>query len=223
MNTNAKEQPDWEQIAQQLRKPHGEFANEIGRRMNESNATIYQYTFESLDINDGMDILEIGMGNGSFVKDIINTADIRYTGIDYSKEMVDESLNNNLSFVEAGKANFFNMAIEDFPAQEPLYDRIFTINTLYFWDQPESVLKKVRSLLHYNGQLCISIRPKHVMENHPFTPHGFKLYTRGEVCALLEANGFNILAVIERKEPSIDALGSPMTFESLIVKATRNI
>lgn len=215
------EQPDWKAIAAQLRKPQGEMAHDIALRMNESNVFINRYTLEALNLENGMEVLEIGMGNGLFIPEIYDIADVRYTGIDYSSEMVRTATENNLDLCRDGKAAFLHTAIEDFQAGESLFDRIFTVNTLYFWDQPEKTLKIVRSLLHPHGQLCIAIRPKHIMSQHPFSEHGFRLYSRADVCQLLEANAFNILAVIERKEASVDALGEPMNFESLIVKAVK--
>ena len=221
MNASNMEQPDWQAIAAQLRKPQGEMAHDIGIRMNQSNALINKFTLESLDLRAGMEILEIGMGNGHFIPDIFDIADVRYTGMDYSKEMTLKAQEFNQALLAQNKVRFINCAIEDFPASESLFDRIFTVNTLYFWDHPEKTLKVIRSLLHPNGQLCIAIRPKHVMEQHPFTNHGFKLFTRNDVCQLLEANAFNTLAVIERKEDIVDSLGMPMQFETLIVKAVK--
>ncbi len=221
MNASNMEQPDWKAIAAQLRKPEGEMAHDIGLRMNQSNVFINKFTFEALDLSPGMEIMEIGMGNGHFIPQIFDIADVRYTGIDYSPEMIEKAKEYNAGLCEQNKVRFLQTAIEDFPVSESLFDRIFTVNTLYFWDQPDKTLKVIRGLLNPQGQLCISIRPKRVMEQHPFTEHGFRLYSRTDVCQMLEANAFNILAVIERKEDTIDALGEPMQFESLIVKAVK--
>jgi len=48
-------------IAQQLRKPAGDFASTIGEKMNEGNQPLYSLTFSAMDISDGNTILEIGL------------------------------------------------------------------------------------------------------------------------------------------------------------------
>ena len=113
---NMEQQPDWKAIAAQLRKPQGEMAHDIALRMNESNVFINRYTLEALNLENGMDVLEIGMGNGLFVPEIFDIADVRYTGIDYSSEMVRTATENNLDLCRDGKATFLHTAIEDFPA-----------------------------------------------------------------------------------------------------------
>ena len=51
-------------IAAQLRQPSGEYAIEVGKKMNEGNHDINLYTIKALNLKPGDNILEIGMGNG---------------------------------------------------------------------------------------------------------------------------------------------------------------
>lgn len=60
-------------IADQLRQPTGEYAIQVGEKMNEGNLHINLNTFEVLNLVAGDNILEIGMGNGFFVKNILST------------------------------------------------------------------------------------------------------------------------------------------------------
>ena len=87
-------------IAQQLRKPDGEQGVMVGSMMNEGNRIINEYVLEMLDVQQGEKVLEIGMGNGYFVKDIVSTAsNIEYTGCDYSETMITESGEMNKDLV----------------------------------------------------------------------------------------------------------------------------
>ena len=54
-------------IAEQLRKPSGEYASKIGEKMNESNFQMNIKTIESLVLEAQDNVLEIGMGNGFFI------------------------------------------------------------------------------------------------------------------------------------------------------------
>ncbi len=217
-NTN-----DWKFVAEQLRQPKGDFAKEIGERMNLSNQQIHQFTFEELTIHPQQEVLEIGMGNGHFVSELFNRfPDIIYTGIDYSKEMVEASRKYNAELCRQNKVQFLHCSIDDLPYSEPIYDRIFTINTLYFWSQPDSTLSTLMRLLKPEGLLTIAIRPKHIMEHHPFTAYGFTLYSKEDVCQLLEKNSFEIISITEKKEtPTTGISDEALTFESLIVTAKK--
>ncbi len=223
MNDNNDNTPDWQFVAAQLRQPNGEFATEIGQRMNVSNLQIHQFTFDELQLQSDLEILEIGMGNGHFVKELFKlNPDLTYTGIDYSKEMVEASKAVNTDLCEQNKVQFLHCAIDELPFSEPIYDRIFTINTLYFWPDPDITLSNIKRLLKPDGFLTIAIRPKHIMEHHPFTAFGFTLYSREDACRLLEKNGFNIVSVTEKKEAGTNGISDEvLTFESLIITAEK--
>jgi ubiquinone/menaquinone biosynthesis C-methylase UbiE len=221
MKDNNNTEPDWRFVAQQLRQPNGAFAEEIGQRMNVSNEQIHHFTFDVLDIQSGMEVLEIGMGNGHYIGELFKRyPGIHYTGIDYSSEMVEQAKQTNQLFCQQQVAHFLHCNIDELPATEALYDRIFTINTLYFWERPDSTLRNLRRLLKPGGKLSIAIRPKHIMEHHPFTPFGFTLYSREDLCQLLEKNSFDVVSILEKTElASAGISDNALPFESLIITA----
>lgn len=220
-DNNTSKAPDWEMLAAQLRKPSGEFATEIGQRMNTSNLQIHQFTFDDLQLQPGFEVLEIGMGNGHFVSQLFQQyPNIAYTGIDYSEAMVTEAKAFNTELSEINSVTFLHGTVEDIQSIEAIYDHVFTINTLYFWSKPLQTLAHIHRLLKPGGKLTIAIRPKHIMEKHPFTPYGFTLYSKEDVCQLLEKHQFNIFNIIEKKElASTGITDSALTFESLIITA----
>ena len=62
---------DFQAVAQQLRKPDGDIGRRVGKKMNEGNLWIYKYTLDALNLEPNQHVLEIGMGNGAFVKDLM--------------------------------------------------------------------------------------------------------------------------------------------------------
>lgn len=224
MNDNhISDVPDWEMLAAQLRQPSGEYAREIGQRMNLSNLQIHQFTFDALQLQTGDDVLEIGMGNGHFVPQLLQQyPNILYTGIDYSEAMFAEAKAFNAELCETNSVTFLHGTVEDIQSLEAIYDHVFTINTLYFWPKPLQTLAHIHRLLKTGGKLTIAIRPKHVMEKHPFTPYGFTLYSKEELCQLLEKHQFNTVNITEKKEVSSAGItDSALTFESLIITALK--
>jgi len=209
-------------IAAQLRKPEGEYAIQVGERMNEGNRDINLYTIEALELKAGDKILEIGMGNGFFVKDILSVDEsITYAGCDYSAIMVEEANKINEGFVANKRAAFYVADAGKLPFADNSFDKTFTINTIYFWDEPATVLAELRRVLMPGGQLIVAIRPKHTMVDLPFTQYGFTLYTKDELQALLLANGFKVIDTIERIEPAAEMSGEKFPMEGLLVIAQK--
>ena len=70
-------------LAVQLRKPEGSLGIEVGRMMNKRNKLMNLATIDQLEIQPNDKILEIGMGNGFFVKYILKKDEtVRYIGCD---------------------------------------------------------------------------------------------------------------------------------------------
>ncbi len=206
-------------IAQQLRKPEGEFALAVAEKMNEGNAVINRTTIDALVIEPNDQILEIGMGNGFFVPEILNIdSSIRYVGCDFSEEMVEASIKHNQQFVGEGRAQFFHCEAVKMPVSDRAIDKAFTVNTLYFWDNPEAVFAELKRVLKPGGLLAIAIRPKASMANYPFVKVGeFNLFNRKDVVELMSANGFEILEVLEKEEPKQVVGSEEIEVSSLVV------
>lgn len=102
-------------LAMQLKKSEGETGVEVAHAMNSSNERINRWTIEQLNVSPGDNILEIGMGNGFFVKDILLVdSSVNYTGGDHSELMVNEATSLNKDFVDKQRARFFQSDIQNF-------------------------------------------------------------------------------------------------------------
>lgn len=209
-------------IAQQLRKPQGDFAKQVGEKMNEGNLYINQYTIEQLHVSHHDKILEIGMGNGFFVKDILSAdSTVTYTGCDFSEVMVEEACKRNEQFIKNGQAQFFIANADNLPFDKETFDKVFTVNTIYFWDDPEKILAEIRSVLKPKGLLIIAIRPKTVMEHYPFTKYGFNMFSKEDLTNLLSSNKFKVNNIVEKQEPAQEIDGETLKVETLIVSAVK--
>ncbi|MBA4850651.1 class I SAM-dependent methyltransferase [Emticicia sp. BO119] len=210
------------EIARQLRQPHGEHATEVGERMNKGNEEINVLAINTLNVQAHEVILEIGMGNGFFVKDILSLAPaIHYIGCDFSEAMVEAAILYNKDFINNSQAKFFLASADNLPFESPTFNKIFTVNTLYFWENPALVLQEVKRVLKPEGQLLIAIRPKEIMERYAFTQYGFMMYRKEELYDLLNDNGFKITNIIEQQEPDQEINGETIKVASLIVCAEK--
>ncbi len=175
-----------QQMAAQLRRPSGEAGVQTGEWMNRGNVHMNIDTLEILNAAANDTILEIGMGNGFFVKDILQKdPSIKYTGCDFSEVMVTEAQQLNAAWINNGQAKFICADVADMPFADGSFNKIFTINTIYFWEDAIAILAQLKRVLKKNGTLIISLRPKHLMQNYPFTKYGFTLFANADVVQLL--------------------------------------
>ena len=209
-------------IAAQLRQPGGEFGIQVGEKMNESNLHINLNTIDAVHPSANDRILEIGMGNGFFVKNIV-AADlsIKYTGCDFSETMVHEARKLNQQFIENGQVQFEVAGADKLPFGDEIFNKIFTVNTIYFWDDAPLIFSEIRRVLKANGTLIIAIRPASIMQHYPFVKYGFRLFNREELAALLTSNGFRIISIVEKQEPDQEINGEKINVETLLACAVK--
>ena len=209
---------DLEQIAAQLKKPDGALGIQVGEMMNKGNELINQWAIKEMDLQPTDSILEIGMGNGFFVEDIFTIQPtIRYTGIDYSEVMVTEAIKLNQQFIDASQASFIQGNAAQLPYADETFSKVFTVNTIYFWQDASKELSEIKRVLQKDGIFVIAIRSKDAMEQMPFTKHGFSKFNLEELTHLLQTNGFSILNRRQEKEPSYEFNGVPMQLENIVI------
>lgn len=206
-----------QQLAQQLRKPNGDMGKKVGENMNASNALMNTFTLQEMNIQPDDSILEIGMGNGFFIKDIVGHDDsITYYGCDYSELMISEATALNQSFIETGQVKFFLTSADQLPFQSHSMDKVFTINTIYFWSNPSVELTEIHRVLKPGGQFFLTVRSKSTMENIPVTQFGFKIYDQNLLRDLLETSGFKVKQVLEKQEPDMEFNGNTVKVSTWI-------
>ncbi len=209
-------------MAAQLRKPHGDDGVKTGEMMSKGNKPIIYDTFRALDAQANDNILEIGMGNGFYVKEILEKAEsIQYTGCDYAELMVRESEKLNADWITKRRAKFLQGNITALQFEDNIFNKIFTINTLYFWDDEAAALREIKRVLQPGGTFIIGFRPKHQSEKYPFTKYGFNQFSKEDVAKLLADNGFAVLDIFENKEPPFEMNGLIMETENVVVVARK--
>lgn len=166
------------ELASQLSNPYGEKGIQVGHQMNETNSFMIRNTLAHLSLNDNDLVLELGHGNANHLKELFQKADqLKYFGLDISETMKAEaeiycSL-NNLS----ERTTFELYDGETFSYDDNSFDKIFTVNTLYFWKSPAILLNEINRVLKPEGTCCISFIDEVSMNELSFTVYGFTKYT----------------------------------------------
>ncbi len=203
-------------LAGQLRCPSGEAGHEVGKAMNEHNRDMNQLAIRLLVVEHGHSIWEIGPGIGAFVPLIFERAqDIKYTGLDISRDMISEASARNQKLIESGKARWVLGSTENIPFEDNLFDRIVTVNTLYFLQPPQEHIREVKRVLKPGGKLILCIGSKQYMQQMPFTVHGFTLYSREEAHDLLKQCGLEIENCVIKQTEVTGLTDEPIAKETL--------
>ena len=211
---------DIKTLAEQLRLPTGELGIKVGENMNKGNQMMNLETIRQLGIADNDNILEIGMGNGFFVKDILAAGkNVKYSGCDFSDTMVKEASEMNNSFT--ANAQFILSNADQLPFKDTSFDKVFTVNTIYFWENSKRTLTEIRRVLKPDGMLIVTLRPKSVMDNLPVVKYGFTTFSKDDAVKLLEENNFEILSATESADIEIKIDEQTFKNSFLIIKAIK--
>lgn len=186
-------------LAQNLANPEGEKGIEIGEMMNDTNIGMTLESIQALLIEDNENILEIGHGNAGHVENILNKAqNIKYIGIDISETMHNEARKLNEPFKD--KADFVLYEGEKLPFEDKIFDKIFTVNTVYFWKNPVQYFNEIYRVLKDNGTFILTFGQRDFMEKLPFTQFGFTLYNTDEMEETVSQSHFKRMKISEREE-----------------------
>jgi ubiquinone/menaquinone biosynthesis C-methylase UbiE len=208
---------DPKELAAQLRKPEGETGLQVGLMMNKGNEMMNLQAIANLHPSEGDKILEIGMGNGRFVKNILELNDnLSYRGLDFSSLMTDEAKIINKEFTEAKRANFITGEASEIPFPGGFFNRIMTVNTIYFWGDAEMELKEMKRVLAPGGHAVVAIRPRSTLNQLQFSQHGFRLYDENELEQLLMKNGWKVKKIEKLQEPEIYFMEKNILMEFII-------
>ncbi|MDQ8144304.1 class I SAM-dependent methyltransferase [Chryseobacterium sp. CFS15] len=193
------EEKDLKILAQNLANPQGEKGVEIGEMMNATNIGMTLESIKILLIEDDEHILEIGHGNAGHLKSILNKAkDLTYTGIDISETMRKEAQNLNTEF--KSQADFILYEGRKLPFEDEVFDKIFTVNTVYFWEHPVEFLNEIYRVLKNTGTFVLTFAQRDFMEKLPFTKFNFTLYNNDEMEELISESRFKRIKISEKEE-----------------------
>lgn len=183
-------------LALQLGNPHGEHGINVAKMMHDSNIGMTMSTINALKITNHNLVLELGHGSGKHISEVLKLAnDVRYTGLEISELMKTEAESQNLSNVSF---NLYNG--NEIPFNDNSFNKIMTVNTIYFWKNPVELLNEIYRVLKPNGIFCIGFAQKEFMQMLPFTQHGFNLYDNAKLVQLNEETAFKLMSLAEHTE-----------------------
>lgn len=179
-------------LAKHLRRPDGLLGQLTARMMNSTNAIMLSRTIDTLAPEKTHTVLDIGFGGGDSLASLMDKVpNGMIHGVELSDTMIESAEKRFSSLIATNKIKIHKASIDALPFNDHTFDRICTLNTLYFWEQPELVCKELHRICKDNAYIVIAFRPRHDIKDMAFTRYGFNLYDDDQVSNMLQAAGFN--------------------------------
>jgi len=207
-----------QQLAKQLRCPDENDGLKVAEMMNVTNANMISKAVTSLNLEPGDAVLELGPGNGKHIKDIFKIDNIKYFGADISEAMVAEC---NRRFKVFDNVNVVLADGLTLPFPDSSFNKIFTVNTIYFWQDASSYTSEIFRVLKSGGLLSIAYIPERIMQNIPFAKYGFTHYSESRLKSLLLESGFIIRDEMTENELITGNTGQQIQREFVIITASK--
>lgn len=154
--------------------------------MNRVNVAMYDAVIKNIP-NTGR-ILDIGFGNGVTLERAMKSSGAIFYGIDKSGDMVKAASKRNKKAIREGRLILSEGSADSVPFTQE-FDCIYTINTVYFWEDLNAGLREIRGKLAGGG---VFINVLYTKERLDKLTHAdvFRKYTPDELVKAAEDNGF---------------------------------
>lgn len=194
-------QPELHEIEQQLRCPSGELGVKFGHEMHASNLGMTLRTIARLDIQDGERVLELGHGNCGHLAEITAIAPhVRYVGLETSTLMKQQAIKLNKSLIANHDIAFQHYDGVQIPYPDNSFDKIFSVNTLYFWSPAQALRDEIARVLKPNGLALLTYAQKQFMKTLPFVGETFQLYDSSDVAQLVKHSPLQVIEFINEND-----------------------
>lgn len=176
----------------QAGRPTGLIGRLFGKIMAWHNQPDNEWTLELLGISGSENILEIGFGPGTAIQ-LAHALypKCRIVGIDHSKEMLAAATRLNREAIVAGTVDLRLGNVERLSLSNSTFDKVFSINSIYFWADSIRCLQELRRVLKVGGKLAITVREKKREVYRPYSGDNLKqmLLQAGFSQVLIHSNG----------------------------------
>ena len=184
-------------IARQFGNPTG-FGGKLSTLiMNCLNKKLYKAVVENLNIQTTDTVLDIGFGNGYLVRRLLSENPQKMCGIEISPDMLEIVAKKSRKKIEQGKIELLLADVQNLPFESALIDKIYTINTVYFWQDIHRGFAEIKRVLKPNGVFLNVIYLKEWLDKLPITQYGFSKYTAEQIEEITAENGLKIERIIE--------------------------
>jgi ubiquinone/menaquinone biosynthesis C-methylase UbiE len=188
-------------FSKQARKPSGLFGRLVMSNIFDfGNYYLNRFVNELLSVQKDEYILDMGCGTGKLVYAMASqTSGGYFEGIDFSEIMISIAQRRNKKSIKTGKVKILKGNFDEIPLQNDYYDKVCSINTIYFWPKPEYTAQKIADIIKPGGFFLAGFEDMNQLEQRSLDTDVFKIYSTEEVKNLLVKSGFSSGVTIESR------------------------
>lgn len=183
-------------IGSQIRRPSGPLGWLLGHLMAQEHRPLTDWTLDFLGLDPAGHLLDIGCGGGMAIQMAAARAESgRVVGVDYAPRMAAQARRRNRALIRAGRAEVVLGSVSALPFPDGAFDQAYSIETFYFWPDPEADLREVLRVVRPGGRVALSMDISLERQDRDAIADnasrlGFTVYDRATVEAVLLAAGF---------------------------------
>jgi ubiquinone/menaquinone biosynthesis C-methylase UbiE len=160
--------------------------------LNWANAPMNRLALSCLRPSAQDHLLEIGFGGGNRIKQLSHKGlPDQFTGLDLSSEAMRLCQKHYNPLIRQGRVNLHAANAATLPFGPGQFNKICSINALYFWPRPVDVLTECRRVLSPNGTLYLCYNTKDLLDMYGFSRIGLRGYSVDQIETLFSECGFN--------------------------------
>lgn len=179
-------------IGKQMQYPKGFFGKILFAWMTPKTIAHARWTADLLEIQTEDKIIEIGFGDGSNIKLLLQKA-IRgfVTGVEISKTAIEMASKKNAEAISDGRVKLHLAQGNALPFENNTFDKACSVATAYVIEDPGAVFKEMFRVLKPNGRAAITFPVReNFMRFKPVATDGFYLHELADLEAEFQNAGF---------------------------------
>jgi SAM-dependent methyltransferase len=187
-------------LSAQAKKPTGIIGRYLMTQIfNSGNADLNTFVKEELRLKQEDRVLEIGFGTGKLINEMASiTIEGCVEGIDFSRDMFNHASKVNQQEISLGRVCLHLGDCSILPFNNEAFNKLCSINTLYFWKEPETYLKEIFRVTKTGGIAVIGFRVEEQMSKMNLDENVFRYFSQREVATLLSNAGFSEVTIKEK-------------------------
>ncbi|HDT9313593.1 TPA: class I SAM-dependent methyltransferase [Listeria monocytogenes] len=180
-------------LSEQAANPRGIIGEITTKIWSSYFEDLSKWTISNTEMGDATNILDIGYGGGSNVKNLVElNKNVTIYGVDISKESYKTATNLNKKAINNGKVKLSiqDVALMNYPAD--FFDIVYAIQTHMYWDNPRKGFEEIYRVMSNEAVFILS------SEKDKIEYHMDEYKTTASLTALLKEIGFR--EVLEKEK-----------------------
>ncbi|WP_416728780.1 class I SAM-dependent methyltransferase [Fictibacillus sp. JL2B1089] len=144
-------------IDQNYQSPKGLVGTYIVEKMVRQHKPETEWTIGLLELQDRDHVLELGCGAGYAIQRITDRYLVQeIVGIDLSATAIRSATARNKKTVNNEGTKLIQANFNDLPFPDKMFNKVFSIQTIYFWEEIDTIVSEIFRVLKTGGMVVIT-------------------------------------------------------------------